>query len=209
MAILKFEEFNKDFILEEYHIDSNIDNIVNEISKIVNKNIEVKLDILVDPYFDSKLKSEADRQKFINIVYRAYIKEYLNVLKEYGTHYVEGTGEKTNKYGEAGQNFAYNYINHPKFERTAKEWVKYDENNRGIGKPQYYKYFENVWSIACRRVVERYKDGLGKYKINLKFDHRYKNNKNNDFDGTLVVFNPNSNEFWKKRNLYKNQKYNV
>jgi beta-phosphoglucomutase-like phosphatase (HAD superfamily) len=28
-----------------------------------------------------------------------------------------------------------------------------------------------------------------------------------DFDGTLVIFNPMSNEFWKKKNLYKNQRY--
>jgi hypothetical protein len=207
MTILNFEEFSKnDFIvenLENTQINNGVDEMVAEISKIVKKNIDVKLSVLIEPYFDSKLKSESDRQRFVDIVYKAYIQEYLNVLKEYGDYYVEGKGKKTNGYGTSGQNFAYNYINHIDFERSATERPKYDSNDRGVGTIHRYKYFENVWSIACRRVVERYK-----YKFNLKLDHKEKNNKNNDFNGRLVVFNINDNSFWKSLNLPKNQRYN-
>ena len=203
MTILNFEEFSKnDFVVEDYNIDSNIENMIAEISAIVKKNVDIKLDILIDPHFNSKFKTESDIQRFGNIICKAYIQEYLNVLKEYGDCYVEGTGKKTNGYGEPIQNFAYNYINHIDFKKIAKEYPKYDDRNRGVGQPVSYSYFENVWSIACRRVMDKYKN-----QFNLKLDHRYKNNKNNDFDGTLVIFNPMSNEFWKKKNLYKNQRY--
>jgi hypothetical protein len=210
MTILKFEEFNNDFILENLENTQNnsVDEMVVEISNIVKKNIDVKLDVIVEPYFNSKLKNEDDKQKFINIVYRSYIREYLKVLKEYGNYYVEGTGVKTNKYGEPVQNFAYNYIKHPDFEKEATEYKEYDEFNRGVGERQTYKYFQNVWSIACENVVNRYKDEFGNNKFSLKLDHRRKNDKNNDFDGTLIVFAPKNNKFWKAKNLPKNQRYN-
>ena len=193
--------------MTELKIGLNLSDEISKISEIVKKEIDVKLDICIDPYFNTKLKNESDKQKFINIIYKSYIQEYLNILKEYGPFYIEGTGIKTNKYGEPCQNFAYNYINHSEFEKMAKEWSNYDRYDRGVGKIQYYKYFESVWSIACNRVMEKYKDQYGECKFNLKLDHRYKDRKNNDFDGTLIVINPNDNSFWKARNLPKNQRY--
>ena len=194
MAIKKFEEFQNNNI---------INNMVEEISRIVNKKVDINLDIRIDPYFN--VNNEADIQKTKLIIIKQYIEEYLNVLKEYGQYYVEGTGVKTNKYGEPVQNFAYNYIKHIDFQKIGNEWSTYDKNNKGVGSPTSYKYFQNVWSIACDRVSKRHKDGN---KFDLKLDHRYKTNKNNDFDGTLVLIKPKDNKFWKAGNLPQNQRYN-
>lgn len=203
MAIKNF----KDYILEEQQNDNKIDNMLVEISKIIHKKVDINLDIKIDPHFN--INNDADIQRTKRIICREYIEEYLNVLNEYGEYYVEGTGVKTNKYGEPVQNFAYNYINHKDFEKTGKEWTEYDENNRGIGKPVFYKYFQNVWSIACERVANRHKNksGIGN-RFDLKLDHRYKNNKNNDFDGYLVIIKAKDNTYWKASNLPKNQRYN-
>ena len=42
MTILNFEEFSKnDFVVEDYNIDSNLENMIAEISAIVKKNVDI------------------------------------------------------------------------------------------------------------------------------------------------------------------------
>ncbi len=152
----------------------------------------------IEVIFEDSIKYIITEEKLIE----EYKEEYNKVKNEFAAYFRKGEGEKTNKYHEPVMNKAYNYIEHEDFKRQAFEPFKgYDENNRPKSTPVKYDYYLSVWSIACSRVEKKYDN-----QFRLKFDHRYIDRKNNDFDGFLVCFKDFS--FWKNRNLPNNQRYN-
>lgn len=182
----------------------NINDDLLEISNIINKNIVLNIDIDIDQKFLSvfHLSNENDVNRFKTIIRNSYVRNYLDLLKEYKSYYKEGTGNKTNGYHESGQNYAYNYFEYPNFLMKAKKYNDYDDKGNSVGSSKTYSYYKNVWSAACDRVVKQYG-----YKFDLKFDHRHKDQKNNDFDGTLVLFELGNRNYWKMRNLPNKQRY--
>lgn len=155
----------------------------------MNNNIEV--------IFENSVNNIITSEELIKV----YIEEYNKVKSEYASFFKSGTGVKTNKYHEPVMNFSYNYIEHDDFKRTAVEPVRgYDAYNRPRSTPVKYDYYLSVWSITCDNIQKRYNN-----QFKLKFDHRYNDRKNNDFDGFLVCFK--SFSFWKNRNLPNKQRY--
>lgn len=134
-------------------------------------------------------------------LFEEYLDAYKYILNKYEGFIEKGTGEKTNRYHEPTMNFAYNYVKHDDFKKIAREPVRgYTSSGRVKSIPQPYTYYLSVWSIACIIVEKKYN-----HAFKLKFDHRYRNLKNNDFDGFLVCFK--TMNFWKARNLPNNQIY--
>lgn len=178
--------------------------MTDNISAIIHKDVVINLDIAVDPKVVAQLDLNDDKyERFKKIIKNSYITEYYNMLKKYGSTYVEGTGAKTNGYYEPKQNLAYNYFKHPDFLRTAKEPSKgYDKSGNSVDDIVSYNYYQNVWSVVCDEVKRKYH-----YNFCIKLDHRHKNHKNNDFDGILYVYDIYDNSFWKDRNLPNNQRY--
>ena len=130
-----------------------------------------------------------------------YIKFYDEIKTKYADYYRAGTGYKTNKYHEPVMNKAYNYIEHDDFKSIAKESVKgWDNNNQPKGEVVSYPYYKAVRNIVCDEISKKYNN-----QFILKFDHRYKDRKNNDFDGTIICYKNKS--FWQNRNLPNKQRY--
>lgn len=130
-----------------------------------------------------------------------YSKLYRELVEEYKDFYRAGTGVKTNKYHSPTMNLAYNYIEHDDFKRVAKEPSRgYTRYGMVKSEPISYVYYLSVWSIVCERLQALYDN-----KFTIKFDHRHKDRKNNDFDGYLVCFK--NSYYWRRRNLPNNQRY--
>ncbi len=144
--------------------------------------------------------SENNYPKISELI-NSYLDTYYKIKNEYKLFYKEGTGYKTNSYHEPVMNYAYNYIQHNNFKKIAKESPRgYNRNGSYKGSPISYEYYMALWSITCEELEKKYGN-----KFIIKFDHRHKDNKNNDFDGILYCFS--NFKFWKNRNLPHNQKY--
>src|SRR5574344_2085033 len=126
---------------------------------------------LIDLIFMDNTQQIISEQELID----AYLEEYNKIIESYSDYYREGTGYKTNKYHEPVMNKAYNYIEHDDFKSIAKESVKgWDNNNQPKGEVVSYPYYKAVWSIVCDEISRKYNN-----QFILKFDHRYKDRKNN------------------------------
>ncbi len=151
----------------------------------------------IDVLFEGNLEDVISRSELI----QAYTNEYNKIVDNYKDFFREGKGYKTNKYHEPVMNFAYNYIKHDDFKRIAREPTRgYNRYGQAKSTPRSYYYYLSVWSIACLNVEKLYNN-----QFQLKFDHRYNDRKNNDFDGYLVCFK--NFQFWKNRNLPNKQRY--
>lgn len=132
---------------------------------------------------------------------KEYIKIYSQIKQKYINYFKKGTGKKTNDYYQPSMNYAYNYIEHDDFKKEVYEPIKgWDSSNRPKSEPIKYTYYLSLWSIVCNEISR-----LHDNKFKIKFDHRYKDRKNNDFDGTIICFNNSS--FWKNHNLPNKQRY--
>lgn len=130
------------------------------------------------------IQKNVDIEQFSIKIINRYIKEYNEIVEEWGPYIVEGKGYKTTLYDEPKFNEAYDYIFHPQFE--------------GVGHVSAgdYPIWQAVYREACKRAVEG-----SPYK--LKFDHA--GDKREDFFGTLVLFT--NNAYWEKVNGYVPPKY--
>ena len=158
---------------------------------------------VIDANIDVKYEPNLGLENVIasDILIEKYIKTYNDIKAKYVEFYKEGTGYKTNKYHEPVMNKAYNYIEHDDFKAIAKEPAQgYSNNNCPKGELISYFYYKALWSIVCEELSKQYNN-----EFILKFDHRHKTKKNNDFDGTIFCYKNKS--FWQNHNLPNKQKY--
>lgn len=157
--------------------------------------MSISLDVQFEPNIGLEKIISADKLK------QEYIKTYDEIKSKYADYYKAGTGYKTNKYHEPVMNKAYNYIEHDDFKSIAQESTKgWNKNNQPKGEIVSYPYYKAVWNIVCDEISKRYNN-----QFILKFDHRHKDRKNNDFDGTIVCYK--NKAFWQNLNLPNKQRY--
>jgi hypothetical protein len=153
--------------------------------------------INIDVVFAEGTDAYLTKEELISL----YCKTYKRIVDLYENYFRQGTGIKTNHYHEPTMNLAYNYIEHDNYKKIANESPKgYTKGGSYIGRPIAYIYYQSVWSITCDQIVANYQ-----MKFMLKFDHRFKDRKNDDFNGTLFCFK--TKNYWKSKNLPNNQRY--